>query len=74
MTEIILCLIALVFILGGFFAADHLDVLPVQWGFKPRIGSFWVGAHWSPYNRRLCVNLIPCTTVWFIWEGGRAPL
>lgn len=44
-----------------------------RWGVKPRWGSLWVGAHWSPYNKRLCVNLIPCVTVWFTWPGGRIP-
>lgn len=44
------------------------------WGFKPRLGSFWVGVHWAPYNKRLCVNLLPCLTVWLVWPGGRVPL
>jgi hypothetical protein len=35
-----------------------------------RIGSLWVGAHWSGENRRLCVNLVPCVTIWF----GNPPL
>ena len=28
-----------------------------------RKGSLWVGAHWSPYNQRLCINLLPCITI-----------
>lgn len=35
--------------------------------------STWVGAHYSAYNKRLCVNLIPCCTVWFTQPGGRMP-
>lgn len=42
-------------------------------GFMPRWGSLWVGAHWSPYNRRLCVNILPCLTVWFVFRGGITP-
>lgn len=39
--------------------------------FRP--GSFWVGAHWSPTNRRLCVNLLPCFTLAAVLPGGVAP-
>lgn len=35
--------------------------------------SFWVGAHWSPQNKRLCVNFIPFVTVWFTAPGGKVP-
>lgn len=42
-------------------------------GILPRWGSFWVGAHWSPYYKRLCVNVIPCVTVWFTFDGGMTP-
>ncbi len=34
-------------------------------GVLIRLSSLWVGAHWSPFQRRLCVNLIPCVTFWF---------
>lgn len=36
----------------------------MKWGLLFRWGSLWIGAHWSPYNRRLCVNLLPCITLW----------
>ncbi len=39
--------------------------------FKP--GSFWIGAHWSARNRRLCVNLVPCLTIWIAMRGGTPP-
>jgi hypothetical protein len=42
-------------------------------GIKFRLGSFWVGAHWAGYNKRLCVNILPCVTVWVVWPGGFAP-
>lgn len=38
-----------------------------------RLGSGWVGYHWSPYNRRLCVNFLPFVTVWIAFEGGKTP-
>ena len=42
-------------------------------GLLWRWSSVWVGWHWSPYNRRLCVNLIPFLTVWVTLEGGNVP-
>lgn len=47
--------------------------LPVDAGIILRAGSFWVGFHWAGYNKRLCVNPLPCLTFWFIWQGGIAP-
>lgn len=41
-----------------------------QIGFVFRPGSLWVGAHWSSYNRRLCVNLIPMFTIKITAPGG----
>lgn len=38
-----------------------------------RLGSFWVGVHWSPYNRRWCINLVPCVTFWIARKGGKTP-
>ncbi|MCF7964201.1 MAG: hypothetical protein K9L79_01540 [Methylobacter tundripaludum] len=38
-----------------------------------RWGSFWVGAHWSPYNKRLCINIVPCMTIWITTPGGVEP-
>lgn len=35
--------------------------------------ALWIGAHYSPYNRRLCINLIPCLTVWVTLPGGKNP-
>jgi hypothetical protein len=38
-----------------------------------RWGSLWVGAHWSQVHKRLCVNLVPCITLWVALPGGDAP-
>lgn len=35
--------------------------------------ALWIGAHYSSFNRRLCVNLLPCMTVWVTLKGGNAP-
>jgi hypothetical protein len=42
-------------------------------GILCRAGSMWIGFHWSPYRRRLCVNVIPFVTVWFVLRGGMRP-
>lgn len=35
--------------------------------------AWWLGVHYSPFNRRVCVTLIPMLTLWFTFRGGRAP-
>ena len=42
-------------------------------GILFRLGSFWVGAHGSRRNRRLCVNPVPCVTIWVALKGGTPP-
>lgn len=42
-------------------------------GLLFRFGSFWIGAHWSSRNRRLCINPIPMLTVWIAFKDGVAP-
>lgn len=39
--------------------------------FRP--GSLWIGGHYSSKNRRWCVNLVPCVTVWVVRKGGVVP-
>ena len=36
-------------------------------------GALWIGAHWSRRNRRWCINVLPCITVWITLRGGTAP-
>lgn len=38
-----------------------------------RLGSAWVGVHWSAYNRRFCINLVPFVTLWVTLPGGITP-
>lgn len=35
--------------------------------------AWWIGAHYSTGNARLCVNLVPCVTVWWTRPGGITP-
>ena len=45
----------------------------MKWGILFRLESCWIGAHWSPYNKRLCVNLVPFITIWITAQGGVTP-
>lgn len=45
----------------------------MKFGYLIRLGSFWVGAHYSPHNKRLCINPIPFLTLWIVFPGGIAP-
>lgn len=45
----------------------------MRYGWLFRWGSCWVGVHYSPYNKRFCINLIPCVTLWITRQGGIAP-
>jgi len=37
--------------------------------FNPR--AFWIGVHYSKYNKRYCINIIPIVTITFIKKGGK---
>lgn len=42
-------------------------------GILCRWESAWIGVHYSPYNRRFCINLIPFVTFWITLKGGLTP-
>lgn len=44
-----------------------------QFGWLWQWGGAWVGVHYSKQNRRFCVNLVPCITVWATRPGGKVP-
>jgi hypothetical protein len=46
----------------------------VKWGVLYNKGSFWVGLHYSQFNRRLCINVVPCVTIWITLRGGYTPV
>lgn len=35
--------------------------------------SCWIGLHYSKYNKRYCLNIIPFITIWWIKKGGKIP-
>lgn len=44
-----------------------------RYGFLFNRSALWVGVHYSPFNKRYCVNLLPCVTIWFCCKGGKVP-
>lgn len=44
-----------------------------RFGALVRKGSAWVGVHYSEHNKRWCINLVPCITLWVTKPGGNAP-
>lgn len=42
-------------------------------GMLFRLGSAWIGVHYSSYNRRFCINPLPFVTVWVCLRGGKVP-
>lgn len=58
----------------------HVEENPVYWptlsyecGWLFRPLSLWIGARYSKYNRRWCINLLPMVTFWICLPGGRRP-
>lgn len=35
--------------------------------------AFWVGWHYSEHNRRLCINVLPCITIYYVRPEGFIP-
>lgn len=44
-----------------------------RWGILLKLESVWIGLYYSKKNRRLCVNLVPCVTLWITKPGGEIP-
>jgi len=62
-----------VFVGLTMFIEGILDVRKIQHGYILRWKSFWVGLHYSDFNKRYCLNLLPGVTLWWTGEGGKAP-
>lgn len=35
--------------------------------------SAWIGCHYSEYNRRYCINVVPFVTFWITKRSGKEP-
>ncbi|QJD54790.1 putative DNA ligase [Pseudomonas phage MR6] len=52
---------------NGCTTSAHSFGLLVNWR------ALWIGAHYSPAHKRLCVNLLPGVTLWWTRPGGQLP-
>lgn len=56
-----------------------ISLYAIMWAFAPlfnyqsgfifRLGSAWIGIHYSNRYKRWCVNLFPFVTFWFTKDG-----
>ena len=44
-----------------------------RYGLLWNWSACWVGVHYSPHHRRLCVNVVPFLTIWYTKPGGILP-
>lgn len=58
---------------AGYGHFRELRYVDAHIGLLFNLGALWVGAHWSRHNRRLCINLLPCLTLWVTLPGGNEP-
>lgn len=35
--------------------------------------AFWIGWHYGKEARRLCINVLPCVTLYYVRPGGTLP-
>jgi hypothetical protein len=50
-----------------------IDLWEIKFGLLFRIESWWVGIHYSPYNKRFCINPLPMFTLWIAACDGKVP-
>lgn len=48
-------------------------VIKTTVGILFRLTSLWIGVHYSHREKRYCVNLLPCVTIWIALPGGQRP-
>ncbi len=46
---------------------------PKRYGVILRLNSFWIGLHYSQFNKRYCLNILPCIIIWWIKKDGKIP-
>jgi len=59
--------------IGPYFQTTPRDAYYHCFGLLVNWRALWVGAHYSPAHKRLCVNLLPGVTLWWTRPGGQLP-
>ncbi len=42
-------------------------------GILFKLANFWIGFHYSEKCNRVCINIIPCVTIWITLENDIVP-
>jgi hypothetical protein len=45
----------------------------MQGGILLNPHALWIGMHYSAFNKRVCINLLPMLTIWIAFKGGATP-
>lgn len=56
-----------------FITLHRTGKKPLHFGLIASKGAMWVGYHYSAYNRRVCINILPGLTFWVVTDGGNIP-
>ncbi len=56
---------------NGFVAKRAVGAKAVGLLFNKH--AWWIGVHYSKHNKRVCINLLPCLTLWATQRGGTEP-
>lgn len=56
-----------------YFQNDAREAYYHCFGLMVNWRALWVGAHYSKHDKRLCLNLLPCVTLWWTRPGGKLP-
>jgi len=54
--------------------AEFLKVDELTFGTLVQKGGWWIGVHYSPNEKRYCLNLLPCLTIYWVMPGGYLPI
>lgn len=66
-------LIALLVVKVIVTVRGRLKRLGIKFGLLFNPHALWIGAHYSAYNKRVCINVLPFVTVWVCAEDGKEP-
>lgn len=42
-------------------------------GYFVNFNAWWIGVHYSPFNKRFCINVLPFVTFWIVLPNGNIP-
>lgn len=55
------------------YRLQQYNIVIMKYGIIFQSGAWWLGAHYSEINKRMCINIIPCFTIWIAASNGAVP-